>query len=120
METENSISARDMLLLTLAVAGGLALAAILYQTSLLRIQEHPDGFITQTEKDVYITVYREGESLYAIKDGSDVQWELTGETDGLQFLEEGDCVKVRADISTRTGGVAGISEMTLNRIRTVY
>ncbi len=117
------LTERQLITLLLALIGCIFAAVLLWQIRWLRLQPqetgeigYEDEIITDNYNNKCITIHKDGDEFYARMPGSDIKWDITDGTENLSHIKDGDN-EVYADITIRVGGVAGITEMDIDRIR---
>ena len=108
---------KEFIALIVSILGGMLVAMVLWLLSSSEPGFYPEELAATKAFNVCLTVFREGDVYYAIEDKSTVSWEVVKGQELIPEIEDGESIKIRADVYTRMSGVPEmINEMNILKI----
>ena len=108
---------KEFIVLIMSILGGMLVAMALWLLSPSEPGAYPEEFTAARAFNVCLTVCREGDVYYAREDKSTVSWEVVKGQELIPEIEDGESIKIWADVYIRMSGVPEmISEMNIQRI----
>lgn len=108
---------KEFIALIISILGGMLVAMALWLLSSSEPGSYPEELTATNAFNVCLTVSREGDTYYAIGDKSTVFWEVVKGQELIPEIEDGENIKIWADVYTKTGGPEMTSEMNILKIR---